>query len=171
MTGAQGAAAYFAENPLVDEVLATSDGNVWPVAELNKAQFHAAENDLEAPVTHERTDDGMAALIDVAELAIAARGARVDASKGTAQETAPPKPVVPPTYEEAREALADALGIDDLTDLEESYTEDGVTLLTIDAVVATWYRSGMSVTDWKAQNKATREAAVASEFPDFITLE
>lgn len=170
MTAAQGAAAYFAENPTLDAVLATSDGNVWPPADLNKAQFHAAQQLLASPALFERDDEGMPALIDVAELVITARGARVDASRGTAQET--PDPVMPerPTYEEARATLATALGIAELTALDESYTESGVTLTKVDAVVATFYRSGQTVDAWALQDKVVREAAVAAQFPDFITL-
>lgn len=170
MTGAQGAAAYFAENVEVDTVLATSDGNVWLPAELNKAKFHAEQNGLAEPAEHGRADEGMAALIDVAELALVARSSRIETSRGVAQETPPPSPVVPPTYEEARTALATALGIADLTDLDESYTADGVELLTIDAVIATWLVSGMDVATWKAQTKSARQTAVAAKYPDFITL-
>lgn len=170
MTGAQGAAAFFAEHPLVDEVLATSDGQVWLPAQANLAAYHASKSGLAAPVTYERTDDGMDDLIAVATLQLVAIGSRAAASKGVIQETPPPAPVVSPTYEEARNTLADALGIDDLTDLDESYTESGVVLYTIDAVIATWYGSGMTVANWKAQSKATRQAAVAAKYPDFITL-
>lgn len=171
MTGAQGAAAYFAEYPLVDTVLATSDGQVWLPAQANLAGYHASKNGLAAPATYERTDDGMDDLIAVAALQFVAIKARGDASKGVTKETPPPTPVVPPTYEEARADLADALGIDDLTDLEESYTASGVVLLTIDAVIATWYGSGLSVAAWKAQSKAVRQAAVAAKYPDFVTIE
>lgn len=167
MTGAEGAAAFFAENPLVDTVLATSDGNVWPTDEMNKAEFHAAKNKLDPPAEHDRSDDGMAALIDTAELVLLARSSRVDASRGVMQETPPPAPVVPPTYEEARSALGTALGIEDLTDLDEDYEEDGVVLHTIDAVIATWLESGMDVATWRAQSKNTRQEAVATKFGAF----
>ncbi|MCW5900485.1 MAG: hypothetical protein KIT10_14570 [Flavobacteriales bacterium] len=168
MTAAQGAAAYFAENPEVDSVLATSDGNVWPLAQLSLATHHATRNSLAAPGTVDRED--LEEEIAVAELILMAMGSRTDASKGVTKVAVPVEPVQPPTYEQARAELATALGIAALTDLDERYTEDGVVLLAIDAVIATWYRSGMTVAAWAAQSKAVREAAVAAEFPDFITL-
>jgi hypothetical protein len=110
-------------------------------------------------------------LIAVAELELAVTAALNDVRKGTAQETPAPEPVAAPTFEEARADLADALGADELTNLEADYTVDDVVLDTIDAIIATWYRSPLSVAAWAAQNQATREAAVAAAFSDFITLE
>jgi hypothetical protein len=76
---------------------------------------------------------------------------------------------VPATHSEASDALTAALGIDDLTNLEEDYTVDGTTITTATMVIATWLGSHMDAATWKAQSQATREAAVTAAFPDFIT--
>lgn len=171
------AAAYFAENPEVDTVLATSDGNAWPVAQVNLATHHALENALEPPEELERGD--LTAEIVLAESDLVVQSGRKDASaaveygRALAYELAKAEfaAILEAGYAELMETFGADLG---KVDEEVVPAELGLGDLTMTrnmAILATWLRSGLSIEDFQALSEEDRTAAVASEFPDFMIPE
>lgn len=161
------AAAYFAANPAIDTALVTADGNVFRANQVNLADFHRAQYKLAANTELQRAD--LTAAIATATLAITGDTARLSAYHAIEATIEPPKMSVAATHSEAKSALTTALGIADLTDLDEDYTVDGTTVTLETMVVCTWKASKLSAAAWKAQSKVTRQAAVKAAFPDFIT--
>lgn len=166
------AAAFFVENEAVDDILLTSDGNVFNVGQQNLAQHHASK--LEDTEVYEvaRDDSGMAARIVTMGLSAQRTLALTQVVQGVERRAAAlaaeAAATAAPTYAEQLAALATALSVSTFTDIPATMTVGSQSITRQQAVIAAWYRSGQTVAEWNADDLEDRVAAVEAAFEDWI---
>lgn len=162
------AAKFFVAYPAIDTVLVTSDGNCFTEGNLNRARLQAAtlvDTDIS---TLERSDLTSEIAAEADAQAYAGVTLSIQQAANSIIELAKLEPPEVPTENEAITSILDYLNVASLTNLPPNgYTRGAEAVELGEAVIATWYRSGKSLSVWAHLSQAEQEAAVAAEFTDW----